>query len=154
MVGISDLANFSVKPAGPAASKKPDTEIEIVDLDDSDLESMRVNVSETNDMEIPLNIPISAKKKKKSAFIDFGMEDEDADIDPDEFRFEFQNIVKNEPKMEMKDEKNRKKRSAELVKDENRRNLDNISDLTFQSDSTTIKDEVTFETSDNSIKKE
>ena len=115
---------------------------------------MRVNVSESNDMEIPLNIPVAAKKKKKSAFIDFGMEDDGSDIDPDEFSFEFQNIVKNEPKIEMKDEKNRKKRSAELVKDENRRNLDNISDLTFQSDSTTIKDEVTFETSDNSIKKE
>ena len=154
MVGISDLANFSVKPAGPAASKKPDAEIEIVDLDDSDLESMRVNVSETNDMEIPLNIPVASKKKKKSAFIDFGMEDDGSDIDPDEFTFEFQNLVKNEPKIEMKDEKNRKKRSAELVKDENRRNLDNISDLTFQSDSTTIKDEVEFETSDNSIKKE
>ena len=36
MVGISD-PKFSVKPAGPA-SKKPDTEIEIVDLVDSESE--------------------------------------------------------------------------------------------------------------------
>merc|ERR1712141_684528 len=147
MVGISDV-NISVKPAGPASkASKPDSEIEIIDIDDSD-DNAGI---ETNEMEIPLNIPVGAKKKKKSAFIDFGTDD--GDIDPDEFRFEFQNIVKNEPipKIEMKDE-NRRKRSK--VKDENRRNLDDIADLTFQSDSTIIKDEIKFENSDESIKKE
>jgi hypothetical protein len=144
MVGISDV-NISVKPAGPAfKASKPVSEIQIVDLDDSD-----DNGIETNEMEIPLNIPVAAKKKKKSAFIDFGTDD--GNIDPDEFRFEFQNIVKNEPKIEMKDE-NRRKRSE--VKDENRRNLDDIADLTFQSDSTIIKDEVKFEKSDKSMKKD
>ena len=54
----------------------------------------------------------------------------------------------------MKEENNRRKRSAELVKDENRRNLDDISEHTFQSDSTTIKDEIKFEIPDESIKKE
>ena len=148
MVGISD-PKFSVKPAGPA-SKKPDTEIEIVDLDDSENDGNRA-IETSNQMEIPLNIPVGANKKKKSAFIDFGSDDE---IDPDEFKFEFQNIVKCEPKIEMKEENNRRKRSAELVKDENRRNLDDISEHTFQSDSTTIKDEIKFEIPDESIKKE